>query len=51
MDLDGRELNHFKAVFFKVIGNAQHLMGFKAPANVILDLKASICSYESKLPS
>ena len=45
MDIDGRELYHFKATFFRVIGNARHLMGSEAPANAILDLKASICSW------
>ena len=44
MDFDGKELNHFKAAFFNVIGKTLHLMGFEAPANAILDLKASICS-------
>ena len=36
MDLDGKELNHFKVAFFNVIE--------KALANAILDLNASICS-------
>ena len=51
MDLDGKELNHFNATFFKVIGNARHLTGSEAPTNTIMDLKALICSYGSELTS
>ena len=51
MDLGGKELNHFSAAFFNVIGKALHLTGFEAPANAILDLKASMCSYGLELPS
>ena len=51
MDLGGKELKHFSATFFKIIGKAVNLTGSEAPAKAILDLKLSICSYELKLPS
>ena len=44
MDLGGKELNHLRTAFFNVIWTAQHLIWSKALANVILDLKASMCS-------
>ena len=51
MDLRGRELNHFKAAFFSMIRKVVHLIGSKAPARVILDLKESKSSWGPMLPS
>ena len=44
MDLDSKELNHFKPAFLNVMGKALHLTGSEAPANAILDLKVFMCS-------
>ena len=45
------ELNHFKVVYFKVIGKAQHLTRFEALVIVIRNLKASECSLGFVVPS